>query len=126
MKKIISSIFAITLCFTSLDAFATAEPASQTVEAIKVVAPEYPRRAMSRGVVGYVMLEYSIDERGRATDVTVVESMPEKTFDRSSIRALKASRFAKPEIDGKAHVVEGQRKLYVFDLDHEGGSVARR
>jgi len=38
------------------------------------VQPQYPRRALSRGMTGYVIVEFTVTEKGTVTDVFVVEN----------------------------------------------------
>ena len=41
------------------------------------VAPTYPRRALSRGIEGYAVIEYTVTKQGTVRDPKVVESKPE-------------------------------------------------
>ena len=126
MKTLLIPVIVAALSLASTVSFASDAEAAQKVAVVKNVSPKYPASAHRKGTVGYVLLEYSVDERGRAQDVVVVESMPQSTFDRSSIRALKASRFEKTQVSGEPISVSGQRKFYVFDIDQLGESVAKR
>lgn len=71
---------------------------TQTVEQpVKLVfssmsPPEYPARALRKGVEGWVEVEFSVNARGRVTDVVVIESQPGTTFIRETLRALKKWR----------------------------------
>ena len=44
--------------------------------AIVRVLPRYPSRALSRGIEGWVLLEFAIDELGLAVNPVVIESEP--------------------------------------------------
>lgn len=84
------------------------------------VAPSYPKPALLSGVVGHVLVEYSVNDKGRATDVNVVESQPAGVFDRAATMAIKRSRFEKQAADGQA-------RRFVFDIDQEAkAAMARR
>lgn len=122
---LIPSIVAMLSVFSPVS---VAEPseAVQKVAVVKAVAPRYPESARRKGLVGYVLLEYVVDERGRAQDVVVLEAVPSNTFERSSVRALKSSKFEPTTIDGELVTVAGQRKIYVFDIDQPGATVAKR
>ena len=50
------------------------------------VAPSYPSSAMSRGLEGYVILEYTVTRQGTVRDPVVIESSS-SLFERSAIRS---------------------------------------
>ena len=58
-----------------------------TAKPIITQAPDYPYRAFRNGVEGHVKLQFNVDGRGRVKNVSVIESVPERTFDASAIRA---------------------------------------
>ena len=55
--------------------------------------PKYPRRAQLRGIEGYVILEYAVDETGRVVNPRVLEAKPRRTFDKAAIEATKLYRY---------------------------------
>ncbi|CAH0529106.1 energy transducer TonB [Vibrio hippocampi] len=63
------------------------------------VEPNYPARALKRKVEGYVLMRFTIDATGRATDIQVVEGNPARMFDREAIRALKKWKY-QPKVEG--------------------------
>ncbi|WP_245321335.1 TonB family protein [Pseudoalteromonas sp. KS88] len=54
-----------------------------------MVEPNYPEHAYKNGIEGWVWLEFDIDESGAVTDITIIDSNPEKTFDKAIINAVK-------------------------------------
>ena len=46
------------------------------------VQPIYPRRALQRGISGYVVVEFTVTKSGSVTDVKVVEEEPSGIFSR--------------------------------------------
>ena len=50
--------------------------------------PEYPPRAVSNELEGYVILRFTVTETGSVADPEVLRSEPPKVFDRSAIRAI--------------------------------------
>ena len=58
----------------------------QPYKAISKEAPPYPYRALSRGLEGSVILEYTINTEGRAIDIKVVDTS-NKVFNQAAIRA---------------------------------------
>ena len=81
------------------------------------VAPQYPRRAASKGIEGYVVLEFTVSKLGTVVDPKVIEADPPNIFNRAAINAAKKFKY-KPKIeDGKAIEVTGVRNIIRFELD---------
>lgn len=80
------------------------------------VAPVYPSRALSRGVTGYVDLEFTVDENGVPTDIEVIESSSGRVFDRAAIDAVTKFRYIPRIKDGEAVAVNGVKTRISFDL----------
>lgn len=57
-------------------------------------APRYPSRALKSGTEGWVQVKFYIDVKGVPTDVTVVTSEPNGTFDSAAIKSVKKWRFS--------------------------------
>ena len=53
------------------------------------VEPKYPEHAYQNGIEGWVWLEFDIDKSGAVTDISLIDSYPEKTFDQAIINAVK-------------------------------------
>lgn len=64
---------------------------------LKAPAPAYPQSLVVRKVEGWVKAQLTIDARGRVTNVEIVESFPDNSFDRVTISTLKKWLF-KPAI----------------------------
>ncbi|MGV6850693.1 MAG: TonB family protein, partial [bacterium] len=82
------------------------------------VAPMYPSRAATRGIEGWVVVQYTVTTTGTVKDVVVLESQPaSKIFHRASIEAAKKFKY-KPRVqDGKAVEVPGVRNKFTFELE---------
>lgn len=80
------------------------------------VAPQYPRRAASRGVEGYCIVQYTVTKSGAVRDPVVVEAQPEGTFDRASIQAALKFRYKPRVIDGEPVDVPGVRNKFTYEL----------
>ena len=122
MKLLTQLMLFTPLCLASFGLTAATKAQSETdiVPMTRHVAPEYPSPALRKGVVGHVLVEYTVNEKGRAEDVKVVESVPEGVFDRAARLAIKRSRFEKQAADG-------QSRRFVFDIDQEAlADIARR
>ena len=125
IKKI---AFILTLgTVTSLSAAPALATQHGQIAATKEVAPVYPKVALSRKHTGWAVVEYSVNEKGRATHVVVTDSEPAKVFDRAARKAILMSRFEVPMVDGEPAVAENQIKKFVFELDEDiPGDIASR
>lgn len=83
---------------------------------ISKVAPRYPRQALSRGVTGYVIMEFNVTEIGTVENVVVIESKPTGVFDKSAIDAVTKFRYIPRYVDGKPVSVAGVRNRITFDV----------
>lgn len=83
---------------------------------IMTVAPEYPNRPQARGIEGWVVLEFIVDQLGRVQEARVVEGQPAGVFDRSALRAVKRYKYKPRVVNGHATEVRGVRHRIVFQL----------
>ena len=81
------------------------------------VAPIYPRRAQSRGIEGYVLLEFTVTTTGSVRDPSVIEAKPPGVFDRSAINAALKFKYKPKVVDGEPIEVAGVRNLITFQLE---------
>ncbi len=84
---------------------------------IMKVAPKYPRRALNRGIRGYVVVEFAVTEEGSVETPIVVESSPKGIFDRAAIDAALLFRYVPTYEQGRAVRVEGVRNKMTFDFE---------
>jgi len=92
------------------------------------VQPVYPRRAQERGINGYSIVVFDINEDGTVDNIKAVEGMCGSigssqsnyrsctTFDESSIRAAGKMKYKPRLIQGKAVKVEGVFHKFTFEL----------
>jgi len=66
----------------------------------------YPQRALDLGQQGYVIVEFTLDSKGRASDPKIIESSPPKIFDGAAMQAIARGRFDASELGPKG---ESQR-----------------
>ena len=78
------------------------------------VFPIYPERALRRGIEGYVVVEFTIDERGRVVEPQVRESSPKHMFDKATLRALKQYQYTR--LPSNSAQVHGVQNRFVFQL----------
>jgi len=84
--------------------------------AIVRVLPRYPTRALSRGIEGWVLLEFAIDELGLAVNPVVIESEPPGIFDRAATSAVKRWKYRPMIEDGRPRMRPGVRQLISFEI----------
>jgi len=81
------------------------------------VAPIYPRRAQSRGIEGYVIVEFTVTKNGSVRDPFVVEAKPESIFDRAAMDAALKFKYKPRVVDGVATEVAGVQNKITFQID---------
>ena len=84
--------------------------------AIVRVLPRYPSRALSRGIEGWVLMEFAIDELGLAVSPAVIESEPPGIFDRAALSAVKRWKYRPMIEDGRPRMRPGVRQLISFEI----------
>ncbi|MDX2225199.1 MAG: energy transducer TonB [Rhodospirillaceae bacterium] len=83
------------------------------------VPPQYPERAASRGIEGWVQLGFTVNETGGCEEIRVLAADPPEIFDRAAIRALERWRY-KPKIeDGRPVKQYNQQVVITFDLENQ-------
>lgn len=85
------------------------------------VQPQYPRRAMQRGIEGYVIVEYTVTKNGSVRDPRVVEAFtskgqPTTVFNRAAMKSALKYKYKPRVIDGEAIEVPGVRTKITFNL----------
>jgi len=80
------------------------------------VRPIYPSRAEQQGIEGYVLVQFTIDELGRVTDVKVIEAEPRGMFERAALKAVERFRYRPRVVNGHPIPVNGVRHLVTFEL----------
>ncbi|HSG90809.1 MAG TPA: energy transducer TonB [Pseudomonadales bacterium] len=80
------------------------------------VAPVYPRRALTRGIEGYVLLEFTVTKTGAVQDPVVIEADPPGIFDRAAMQAALKFKYKPKVVNGEPIDVGGVRNLITFEL----------
>ncbi|CAM5184954.1 energy transducer TonB [Alishewanella longhuensis] len=83
------------------------------------VEPRFPTEAARQGISGWVMLNFSIDESGSVTDVSVVAAEPKNIFEREAIRALRRWKYQPQLVEGKAVKQSNLQVQLDFQLQQE-------
>lgn len=110
MKTLTRTILFTAGLLAGFSGTALAETTGQ-IKAVRDIAPEYPASALRRDASGYVVVRFDLDRNGRARNVEIVESNPQRLFDSSVLTAVRKSVF---EISGDASATDVER-VYRFN-----------
>jgi protein TonB len=95
------------------------------------VQPQYPRRALSRGMTGWVIVEFTVTEQGTVVNPLVVENCgwiknarnegdcfdsPNSVFDRAAMKAAVKFKYKPKVIDGNPVETAGVQNKITFEL----------
>ena len=95
------------------------------------VQPQYPRRALSRGLTGWVIVEFTVTEQGAVTDPFVVSNCawiktprtegecfdkPNSVFDSAATKAAIKFKYKPKVIDGTPVATAGVQNKISFEL----------
>ncbi len=81
------------------------------------VAPIYPRRAQTRGITGYCIVEYTVTKSGSIRDPQPVDCQPAGIFERASLKASLKFKYKPRVVDGEAIEVAGVQNKFTYELE---------
>ena len=81
------------------------------------IEPDYPPRAASRGIEGYVVVQFTITPAGTIKDPKVVEAQPEGIFDSAAIKAVSKWKYNPKIEEGVAVERRGVQVKLAFKLE---------
>lgn len=81
------------------------------------VAPIYPRRAQTRGITGYCIVEYTVTKSGSIRDPIAVDCVPSGVFDRASVKAATKFKYKPRVVDGEPIEVAGVQNKFTYELE---------
>ncbi|MCX2980090.1 energy transducer TonB [Halieaceae bacterium IMCC14734] len=81
------------------------------------VAPIYPRRAQSRGIEGYCIIEYVVTKSGSIRDPVAVDCQPSGIFNKASLKASLKFKYKPRVVDGEAIEVAGVQNKFTYELE---------
>jgi len=93
------------------------EAAPPTGPAGGTVRPVYPQRALTRGIEGHVLVQFTIDELGRVVNATVLHAEPRGVFERAALQAVERFRYKPRVVNGEPIPVSGVQHRLSFELD---------
>ena len=81
------------------------------------VAPIYPNRALSRGIEGFCVVEYTVTQMGTVKDPVVVEDQCSSSlFHKASVNAAMKFKYKPRIMDGEAVQVPGVRNMFTYEI----------
>jgi protein TonB len=95
------------------------------------VQPQYPRRALSRGMTGWAIVEFTVTEQGTVVDALIVENCgwiknarnegqcidnPNSVFDSAAVKAALKFKYKPKVIDGNPVETAGVQNKITFEL----------
>jgi protein TonB len=81
------------------------------------VAPIYPRRAQTRGITGYCIVEYTVTTSGAIRDPQPVDCQPSGVFESASVKAALKFKYKPRVVDGEAIEVAGVQNKFTYELE---------
>lgn len=81
------------------------------------VAPIYPRRAQTRGISGYCIVEYTVTTSGAIRDPVAVDCQPSGVFEKASVKAAGKFKYKPRVVDGEAIEVAGVQNKFTYELE---------
>lgn len=82
------------------------------------VAPIYPRRAQTRGISGYCIVEYTVTKTGAIRDPVAVDCDPSGVFERASVKAATKFKYKPRVVDGEPIEVAGVLNKFTYELEN--------
>jgi protein TonB len=81
------------------------------------VAPIYPNRALTRGIEGYCVVQYTVTRQGTIKDPVVIETQCTSTlFHRASVNAALKFKYKPRIMDGEAVEVPGVQNKFTYEI----------
>ena len=81
------------------------------------VAPVYPQRALSRGIQGFCVVQYTVTRQGTTKDAFVIEDQcTSSLFHRASIEAALKFKYKPRVLDGQAVEVPGVQNKFTYEI----------
>ena len=81
------------------------------------VAPIYPRRAQTRGISGYCIVEYTVTKSGAISNPQAVDCVPSGVFEKASVKAAAKFKYKPRVVDGEPIEVAGVQNKFTYELE---------
>jgi protein TonB len=80
------------------------------------VSAVYPRRALQRGIEGYVDVEFTVTKLGSVANPQVIQAAPEGIFDQSALDATLKYKYKPRVVNGEPMEVSGVEVRVKFEI----------
>jgi len=93
--------------------------ASEDADALVIVKvpPQYPRKAITKRIEGWVLLEFTVTQTGAVINPKVIDADPPGIFNESALRVIKKWKY-KPKIEnGKAIQQKGIQHVITYEFE---------
>jgi protein TonB len=81
------------------------------------INPDYPPRALQRGLEGWVQVQFTITATGTVRDAIVVDAQPKNIFDDAALKAIARWRYNPKVEGGVAQERVGMQTIIRFQLE---------
>lgn len=81
------------------------------------IPPRYPERALSRGIEGWVLVQFNVTPDGEVVQAEIIDGEPPGMFDRAAIRAVQNWKYQPKIVDGQPAPRFGVQTVFTFQLD---------
>ena len=78
--------------------------------------PKYPKSALRRGIEGWVIIGFTIQQDGTTADIEVVNSSVDKVFDRAAINAARGWTYKPATRNGQPIARYNKRARMLFSI----------
>jgi protein TonB len=85
------------------------------------VPPQYPEKAMQRGIEGRVLIEFTISKGGTVKNAKVIAAEPNNIFNKAALKAVSQWKYNPKIVNGKAVEQVGLRIAIPFKLQGQSG-----
>lgn len=79
--------------------------------------PNYPSRALQRGLEGFVELSFTVGRFGSVIDPVIINAVPEGVFDRAALQAIRRWKYSPAMNNGQAIETYDVRHRIVFQME---------
>ena len=81
------------------------------------IEPRYPSRALTRGIEGWVVVGFSINEKGQVINATTLRSEPPRMFDSAAVRAVTKWKYKPRLVEGIPVMKDGMEVTLTFNIE---------
>lgn len=81
------------------------------------INPDYPQRALSRGIEGWVQVQFTITAAGTVKDAKVVDAEPKNIFNDAALKAIARWRYNPKVQEGQAVERVGVQTIIRFEIE---------